>query len=105
MQDGAPAHSAAVTLKQLKKEDRIEAYFGGRNSWPANSPDLDPIENCWAILKQNLSGKTYTDPETLFLEIETAWEHLSGEVLANLRCSMKRRGRLCIAAKGGHIKY
>ena len=70
----APSYSARLVLAALNKEDRIEAYFGGRKSWPANSPDLNPIENCWAIVKQELAGKTYTNPKNLFLEIETVWE-------------------------------
>ena len=105
MQDGAPAHSAHKTLAELDKSDCIEAYFGGKNSWPANSPDLNPIENCWAIMKQKLSGKTYTSPDLLFEEIQEIWNSLPGRHLKRLCGSMPKRVKLCIAAQGGHIEY
>ena len=39
-QDGAPAHTAALTQDWIKKKC---PGFIGKNEWPPNSPDLSPL--------------------------------------------------------------
>ena len=51
-QDNASCHKSKETL------EIIEVIFGDNKIWwPANSPDLSPIETVWAILKQNYQKK------------------------------------------------
>jgi hypothetical protein len=50
LQDGAPCHKSKKVmdhLKEFKKEFDIL-------DWPGNSPDLNPIENCWSHMKRKL---------------------------------------------------
>ena len=47
-QDSAPAHVTAETYQH------IENYVHVLCGWPANSPDLSPIEMIWAIMKNKL---------------------------------------------------
>ncbi len=47
-QDLAPAHSAKTTSTWFKDHD-IPVL-----NWPANSPDLNPIENLWGIVKRKM---------------------------------------------------
>ena len=48
MQDNAPCHTAAVTKHFLSNEG-ITAL-----DWPAQSPDLNPIEHLWDWIEKEL---------------------------------------------------
>ena len=49
MQDGAPFHTAKSVKEWLR--DCCVPFF---EDWPANSSDLNPIENLWVIIKREL---------------------------------------------------
>jgi hypothetical protein len=53
MQDGAPCHTAQKTIEFIR--DRCLLLPG----WPPNSPDLNPIELLWAIVKKKLQKADY----------------------------------------------
>ncbi len=50
-QDVAPAHTAKSTKRWLND------HGVGVLDWPANSPDLNPIENLWGIVKRKMRNK------------------------------------------------
>ena len=75
--------------------------------WPAQSPDLNPIEHLWAILKRRLNQ--YDRPPSGMLElwerIEAEWEKIDKDICQNLVESMPRRIEAVIKAKGMWTDY
>ena len=75
--------------------------------WPAQSPDLNPIEHLWHYLKQQLA--TYeTDPTSmheLWERVEVEWEKIPANVCNDLICSMPMRIAALLKAKGYYTKY
>ena len=75
-------------------------------TWPAQSPDLNPIEHLWDHLKRRLGG--YENPpggmEELWERVQVLWEKIGADMCQNLIESMPRRVEAVIKAKGGYTK-
>jgi DDE superfamily endonuclease len=75
--------------------------------WPAQSPDLNPIEHLWSTLKFRLAAYP-TQPEgveELWKRVEMEWEKIGKEDCLKLINSMPRRIEAVLKAKGGYTKY
>jgi len=75
--------------------------------WPAQSPDLNPIEHLWFYIKQRL-GEYEEDPKgilELWERIEKEWAKIPASVCQNLIESMPRRVNAVLKVKGGYTKY
>lgn len=100
-QDNDPKH----TSKKAKKwfEDNGFTVL----LWPANSPDLNPIEHLWNYIKERL--KEYPEPPMGILElwdrIQDEWNKIPAKICQDLIESMPRRMAAVIEAKGKHTKY
>ena len=75
--------------------------------WPAQSPDLNPIEHLWTHLKVKLGE--YERPPGGMIELwertEKEWNKIDAVVCQNLIESMPRRVAAVLKAKGGYTKY
>ena len=75
---------------------------------PPYSPDLNPIENIWGILKQELRyfDKSNSSDE-LFEQLIGIWRAIGRDfdLIANLYSSMITRLRMCLANNGSQIPY
>ena len=101
-QDGARCHTAAENEEWLR--ENVDNYWA-KGMWPANSPDLSPIENVWAIMQDKVD-EVDPPPSTLAaLEkiLKQAWANISPEVLENLYRSMPGRIQAVLEAKGGNV--
>ena len=103
-QDGAGPHRAITVRDWLASED-IEVL-----KWPAQSPDMNPIENLWNMLKEEIGPLNHIGPnqkEELVEVVKEAWGKLCRKprILTKLYGSMKRRMQETIAKKGAQTKY
>lgn len=100
MQDGASCHTSKVVMDWLKEYgvDVIE-------DWPGNSPDLNPIENLWYIVKKNLRELDTSSLPKLKVAIEEVWNNLSTDILHKLVNSVPNRLKEVIRRKGNITKY
>lgn len=98
MQDGAKPHTAKVTQKWLA--DNVPSYI---TAWPPNSPDLNPIENLWAVMAGSLAGTRFKNIDELKEGIEKAWDDIPIGTMRKLVGGMHRRMRKVIQEDGRRI--
>ena len=100
-QDNDPKH----TCKKVK--EWLEEQEFDTMGWPAQSPDLNPIEHLWGYLKRRLAE--YEHPPKGILElwerIQVVWEGIPVEECQKLIESMPRRIEAVLKAKGNYTKY
>lgn len=95
-----PHRSRAVnTFLQAAGVDRMQ--------WPANSPDLNPIEHLWDELGRRLQQRRPrpANLNELFLSLQQEWDAVPQAFLRKLVNSMRQRCHECLASNGGHTRY
>lgn len=98
-QDLAPPHRALSTFNFLKKKE-VDLL-----PWPGNSPDANPIENVWGLLKRKLQTIRCTSSEQLWVAVQKIWYELSKDYCKSLVESMPRRLKMIKDMKGHSTKY
>lgn len=101
MHDGASIHRAKHTNKWLK-EQKVPFL-----EWPANSPDLNPIENLWGLLTRAVfaNGRQFKTKDELKAEVIKQWDSISADMLNKLNESMPNRIIDVISRKGSNTDY
>lgn len=101
MHDNAPPHTGRVATNFLETEGVTVLQ------WPSCSPDLNPIEHLWDMIKRRIRARVNNPGNTdqLIQAALEEWENLPQENINNLIESMPRRIRACIEARGGNTDY
>lgn len=98
-QDNATCHTARITQRFLN--DHQVATL----PWPAQSPDMNPIEHLWSHLQREVDSVQVHGLEALWATTQRVWNEIPEALLTNLIESMPRRIEALIAARGGPTKY
>jgi len=99
--DGAPCHRAG-SVKNWKIERGIRSLV-----WPAQSPDLNPIEHLWNILKSKIQRRRPLPQNLNQLKdaIYEEWSAMDPSLLRKLVLSMRCRIWSVIRSNGFQTKY
>ena len=108
MQDNAAIHTSQASKRWLL-EHTIQ-WIG----WPPYSPDLNPIEHVWKLLKDKIRAlfphvRDLKDNEADKAEfkrcVKLAWEAIETPVIQRLVSSLPRRLAAVIRARGWYTRY
>ncbi len=97
--DLAPVHTAKGTKSWFNNHGVIVL------DWPANSPDLNPIENIWGIVKRKMRDTSPNNADDLKAAIKETWASITPEQCHKLINSMPCCSDSVIHAEGGPTKY
>lgn len=98
-QDNDPKHTAHIIRNYLRNKNVIKL------DWPAQSPDLNIIENLWAIFDKRLASRNPQNEDQLFNVLCKAWSKIPMKIIHSLIESMPRRCQAVIDANGYPTKY
>jgi transposase len=100
--DNDPKHTAGNIKNWLAKQEFKVM------EWPAQSPDLNPIENMWALLKQRLYRNYEQPPKGMnehWERIHETWYKITKEECQKVIGTMHKRCKEVIKMKGHWINY
>ncbi len=97
--DNDPKHTSKTTTALLKNL-RVKVLI-----WPSMSPDLNPIEHLWGILKRKVEERKVSNIHQLRDVIMEEWRRTPVATCEALVNSMPKRVKAVLENNGGHTKY
>jgi transposase len=108
MQDNAGIHRSRA-VAAVHQEHHITSIL-----WPAYSPDLNPIEHLWWVLKRrmfklcpqyNNYSRAQDEWDGFCEALKECWRSIPGKLIKRLIMSIPRRLAAVRKARGWHTKY
>jgi len=99
--DNDPKHTSKVVKRYLENKHIVVL------DWPSQSPDMNPIEHAWKILKERIHARANkaSSLDEVFEIAKEEWNNIPLEVFRDLIQSMPRRVKALHTARGKHTKY
>jgi len=99
-QDNAPCHRSKSTMTFIENSNICLI-----SDWPAQSPDINIIENLWSILKRNITRCRMNTIDDLWEECQRQWMAIPTESIQHLYHSIPSRLLSVVRNKGMNIPY
>jgi len=81
-----------ITLGRILENDWMSSVIKFIPEIPPYSPDFNPIENVWGILKTNVEKMQPQNIEDLQEKVEIAWKEIDQKIIQN--CIIHTRNRI-----------
>ena len=78
-QDNAPCHVGKKSMEFIKNNFTHYLDF-----WPANSPDLSPIEELWSIVEEKLNKYSFKNTSEMAQKLQYIWNRIPKTICKNL---------------------
>ena len=71
--------------------------------WPANSPDLNPVDyRIWSVVQQRMYQSLAHETDELKQCVPQVWRNV---IIDNAIDEWRKRLRACVQANGGHFQH
>ena len=102
MHDNTPSHASKATTSFLATPGIKERTL---MTWPPCSPDLNPIEQLWSILKRNVytDGRQFTSKDDLWKKIIDAANTITPDQIHKLASSVDNRLIRVLSRNGSYV--
>jgi transposase len=100
MEDNAACHASHWTNQERENAGIVKV------DWPPNSPDFNPIEKIWTIMKRRIQRRRGVQRITTLLQMKTVlveeWEKITIEEINTQIALLPKTMENCINQSGGN---
>ena len=101
MEDNAPAHNTIIARKVR------DTHLLPTLSWPPCSPDLNPIEEIWRRIKNEISAlpERPSTIQTMEDAVWSVWANIDQASIQAIVYTMPARIEAVLSVRRGHTRY